>query len=154
MPAIADLLLLDWPQRRQIAARIRKACIVVSRLDPRYDLEVLKSRTCRRIDGWAPRPSLVLTPERKPGSRPRRWSPPEGQKASPPSSPAWPSMASPGGLRKPVLPVTLHPWKPVLPVTLSPRKPVLLETETGTFSDSNRYFQRRPRIQNRGSQSY
>jgi hypothetical protein len=45
MPAIADLLLLDWPQRRQIAARIRKACAVVSRLDPRYDLEVLKSRT-------------------------------------------------------------------------------------------------------------
>ena len=30
MPAIADLLLLDWPQRRQIAARIRRACTVVS----------------------------------------------------------------------------------------------------------------------------
>ncbi len=45
MPAIADLLLLDWPVRRQIAARIKKACAVVGRIDPRYDLAVLRSRT-------------------------------------------------------------------------------------------------------------
>ncbi|HCG01498.1 MAG TPA: hypothetical protein DEV93_13250 [Chloroflexi bacterium] len=45
MPAIADLLLLDWPLRRQIAARIRRACAVIAELDTRYELEVLKSKT-------------------------------------------------------------------------------------------------------------
>ncbi len=45
MPAIADLLLLDWPLRRQIAARVRRACDVIARLDTRYQLDVLKSKT-------------------------------------------------------------------------------------------------------------
>jgi hypothetical protein len=45
MPAIADLLLLDWPHRRQIAARIRRACQVIAQLDTRYHLDVLKSKT-------------------------------------------------------------------------------------------------------------
>ena len=45
MPAIADMLLLDWPLRRQIAARIRRAAGVIARLDPRYDLEILRSKT-------------------------------------------------------------------------------------------------------------
>jgi len=45
MPAIADMLLLDWPVRRQIAARIRRACEVIARLDGRYQIDVLRSKT-------------------------------------------------------------------------------------------------------------
>ena len=44
MPAIADLLRLDWSKRRNVAGRVTLACEVICRHDPRYSLELVKSR--------------------------------------------------------------------------------------------------------------
>ncbi len=45
MPAIADLLRLDWSKRRNVASRVHLACEVICRHDPRYSLELAKSRS-------------------------------------------------------------------------------------------------------------
>lgn len=44
MPALADLLRLRNANRRDVAARLRAACAVIVEEDPRYRLEVVKSR--------------------------------------------------------------------------------------------------------------
>lgn len=44
MPALADLLRLRDGNRRRVAARIRAACSVIADEDPRYRLEVVRSR--------------------------------------------------------------------------------------------------------------
>jgi hypothetical protein len=42
-PAIADLLRIDWEERRSIAFRVRKAAQAISEVDPRYSLSVEKA---------------------------------------------------------------------------------------------------------------
>jgi hypothetical protein len=44
MPAVADLLLLRERRRRNVVARIRSACRVIERVDPRSRLEVRQAR--------------------------------------------------------------------------------------------------------------
>lgn len=44
MPAITELLRLDWAVRRNAAARIQRACTVIARTDRRYQLTVVKGR--------------------------------------------------------------------------------------------------------------
>jgi hypothetical protein len=44
MPAIADLLLLSWRQRRQVAARVARAGAIIAEHDGRYQVEVLPGR--------------------------------------------------------------------------------------------------------------
>ena len=44
MPAVADLLRLDWSKRRNVADRVRQACEVIRDHDPRYTLSLVKGR--------------------------------------------------------------------------------------------------------------
>jgi len=44
MPAIAELLRLDWAQRKKVAWRVKQACAVICDIDPRYRLELIKSK--------------------------------------------------------------------------------------------------------------
>ena len=44
LPAIADLLRLDWSGRSQVAKRVRRALAVVAATDSRYQLDLIKGR--------------------------------------------------------------------------------------------------------------
>ena len=44
LPAIADLLRLDWGQRRDVARRVQRACRVIVDHDSRYSLNLVKGR--------------------------------------------------------------------------------------------------------------
>jgi len=72
MPAIADMLLLDWPHRPKIAWRVRRACAVICKFDARYQLEVLKSKTAGMWYLRAHRSRLVPLHTRGPLPQPIR----------------------------------------------------------------------------------
>jgi len=75
MPAIADLLRLDWSKRRNVASRVRLACEVISRHDPRYSLELVKSRSAGmwRIEASRRLRTAVLDEVLIPGSVLSAW---------------------------------------------------------------------------------
>lgn len=75
MPAIADLLRLDWSKRRNVASRVRLACEVISRHDPRYSLELVKSRSAGmwRIEASRRLRTAVLDEVPIPGSVLSAW---------------------------------------------------------------------------------
>jgi len=51
-PAIADMLRMGWGERRSIVFRIRKAARVISEVDPRYSLSVIKPKGRRTTGMW------------------------------------------------------------------------------------------------------
>ncbi len=63
VPPIAELMLLNWSSRPEVAKRIRRACTVVERHDSRYRLQVATGAT---------RGSWVLTCSRGADRRPSR----------------------------------------------------------------------------------
>jgi hypothetical protein len=44
LPAIAELLRLEWGQRRDVARRVQRACAAISDHDPRYILSLIKGQ--------------------------------------------------------------------------------------------------------------
>lgn len=44
LPAIAELLRLDWAKRAEVAKRVRRALDVITRTDPRYQASLLKGK--------------------------------------------------------------------------------------------------------------
>jgi hypothetical protein len=77
LPSIADLLLLHWASRKEVAKRVRRACVVVEKRDPRYRLHLATGArpgswilTCSRV---ADRRSSRASASEVPGVVLRAW---------------------------------------------------------------------------------